>query len=263
MVGGDFRQPQLGGDAGHQRQLGLVDIEFALPLRAAACPRVFEQRTVAGGGEAHAAAIAIHFNAGGLAQAVGVAFVGLNVAALRGGERGGVQGVFRLPKPIAQSIFASVSEGRVADVVGKAGGLHGGGKVVGRKIGRQLLFGAQQFAHQIAQTAPHAGDFYAVGEAVVSVVVFGERMHLGFAPQPAKGVGKDHAVVVGVKGGTVGRVRFGRHGGDGAVFVDLKTGGRHELLPVHHNAFLSGFRLPLRDGLGSLKTLSCCEIIVF
>ena len=97
----------------------------------------------------------------------------------------------------------------------------------------------------------------------MSVVVFGERMHLGFAPQPAKGVGKDHAVVVGVKGGAVGRVRFGRHGGDGAVFVDLKTGGRHELLPVHHNAFLSGFRLPLRDGLGSLKTLSCCEIIVF
>ena len=150
MVGGDFRQPQLGGDAGHQRQLGLVDIEFALPLRAAACPRVFEQRTVAGGGEAHAAAIAIHFNAGGLAQAVGIAFVGLDVAALRGGERGGVQGVFRLPKPIAQSIFAGVSEGRVADVVGKAGGLHGGGKVVGREIGRQLLFGAQQFAHQIA-----------------------------------------------------------------------------------------------------------------
>ena len=263
MVGGDFRQPQLGGDAGNQRQLGLVDIEFALPLRAAACPRVFEQRAVAGGGKAHSAAIAVHFNAGGLAQAVGVAFVGLDVAALRVGKRGGVNRVFRLPKPIAQGIFARVPKWGIADVVGKADGLHGGGKVVGREIGRQLVFGAQQFTHQIAQAAPHAGDFNAVGKAVVGVVVFGERMHLGFAPQPAKGVGKNHAVVVGVKGGAVGRVRFGRHGGDGAVFVDLKTSGRHELLPVHHNAFLSGFRLPLRDGLGSLKTLSCCEIIVF
>ena len=263
MVGGDFRQPELGGDVANQRQLGLINIEFARSLRAAAGPRVFEQRAVAGGGQAHPAAIAIHFNAGGLAQAVGVAFVGLDVAALRGGERGGVNGVFRLPKPVAQGIFACVPEGRVADVVGKAGGLHGGGEVVGREIGRQLVFGAQQFTYQIAQAAPYAGDFNAVGKAVVGVVVFGERMHLGFAPQPAKGVGKNHAVVVGVKGGAVGRVRFGRHGGDGAVFVDLKTSGRHELLPVHHNAFLSGFRLPLRDGLGSLKTLSCCEIIVF
>ena len=142
MVGGDFRQPQLGGDAGHQRQLGLVDIEFALPLRAAACPRVFEQRAVAGGGKAHSAAIAVHFNAGGLAQAVGVAFVGLDVAALRVGKRGGVNRVFRLPKPIAQGIFARVPKWGIADVVGKAGGLHGGGKVVGRERGGQFLLGA-------------------------------------------------------------------------------------------------------------------------
>lgn len=242
MIRGDFKQPQFGGDVANQRQLGLVNIEFALPLRAAAGPRVFEQRAVASGGQAHTTAIAIHFNAGGLAQAVGIAFVGLDVAALRGGKRGGVNGVFRLPKPIAQSVFAGVSEGRVADVVGKAGGLHGSGEVVGRKIGRQLVFGAQQFTHQIAQAAPHAGDFNAVGEAVVGVVVFGERVHLGFAPQSAKGVGKDHAVVVGVKRGAVGRVRFGRRGGDVAVFVYQKTGGRHELLPVHHSAFLLGFQ---------------------
>ena len=263
MVRGDLKQPQFGGDVANQRQLGLVNIEFARPLRAAACRRVFEQRAVASGGQAHTTAIAIHFNAGGLAQAVGIAFVGLDVVALRGGKRGGVNGVFRLPKPVAQGIFACVPEWGVADVVGKAGGLHGGGEVVGRKMRGQLLLGAQLFAYKVAQAAPHAGDFNAVGEAVVGVVVFGERVHLGFAPQSAKGVGKDHAVVVGVKRGAVGRVRFGRRGGDVAVFVDLKTGGRHELLPVHHNAFLSGFRLPLRDGLGSLKTLSCCEIIVF
>ena len=142
MVRGDFRQPQLGSDVANQRQLGLINIEFARSLRAAAGPRVFEQRAVAGGSQTHPAAIAIHFNAGGLAQAVGIAFVGLDVAALRGGKRGGVKGVFRLPKPIAQCIFACVSKWGVADVVGKAGGLHGGGEVVGRKIGRQLLFGA-------------------------------------------------------------------------------------------------------------------------
>ncbi len=76
----------------------------------------------------------------------------------------------------------------------------------------------------------------------MGVVVFGERMHLGFAPQAAKGVGKNHAVVVGVKGRAVRRVRFGRRGGDVAVFVNLKTGGRHELLPVHHHGFLWGFQ---------------------
>ena len=248
MVGGDFRQPQLAGDVANQRQLGLANIEFARPLRAAACPRVFEQRAVAGGSQTHTTAIAIHFNAGGLAQAVGVAFVGLDVAALRVGKRGGVKGVFRLPKPIAQGIFARVPKWGIADVVGKAGGLHGSGEVVGRKIGRQLVFGAQQFTHQIAQAAPHAGNFNAVGEAVVSVVIFGERVHLGFAPQSAKGVGKDHAVVVGVKGRAVGRVRFGRRGRDDAVFVYLKTGGRHELLPIHHNAFLLGFQAARGSG---------------
>ena len=250
MVRGDFRQPQLGGDVANQRQLGLINIEFARSLRAAAGPRVFEQRAVAGGGEAHTTAIAIHFNAGGLAQAVGIAFVGLDVVALRGRERGGVNGVFRLPKPVAQGIFARVPEWRVADVVGKAGGLHGGGEVVGRKMRGQLLLGAQLFAHKVAQAAPHAGDFNAVGKAVVGVVVFGERVHLGFAPQPAKGVGKDHAVVVGVKRGAVGRVHFGRRGGDVAVFVYLKTGGRHELLPVHHNAFLLNFQAASAGRIG-------------
>ena len=263
MVGGDFKQPQLAGDVANQRQFGLINIKFALPLRAAACPRVFEQRAVAGGSQTHPAAIAIHFNAGGLAQAVGIAFVGLDVAALRGGKRGGVKGVFRLPKPIAQGIFACVPKWGVADVVSKAGGLHGSGKVVGREMGGQLLLGAQLFAHKVAQAAPHAGDFNAVGEAVVSVVIFGERVHLGFAPQSAKGVGKDHAVVVGVKGRAVGRVRFGRRGRDDAVFVYLKTGGRHELLPIHHNAFLLGFQAASGEWIGSLKTLSRCEIIVF
>ena len=105
------------GNAADVGQLGLVDVEFFCAVGVLRGPRVFEQRTDGGGGKAHAAFVGVHFEAGEDAQAVGVAFVGLHVAPFCFGKVFQVACVLGIAEPVAQSLFAGVTERRVAHIV--------------------------------------------------------------------------------------------------------------------------------------------------
>lgn len=68
-----------------------------------------------------------------------------------------------------------------------------GGAPVGQVV-------AQGFADAHAQRATYAADFQRVGETRVDMVVAGNRVHLGLAPEAAEGAGEDDAVMVFVEG---------------------------------------------------------------
>ena len=239
-------QAEFGGDAADIGHFGLVDIEFAAGAVAGAAPRVFEQGADRCGSQAQAAAVAVALQAGDLAQAVGVAFVTLHVAAFGIAKAVKKTGVFRLPEPASERVFAGVAEGRIAQIVRQTSHLHGGANIDGLQMLRQLAGSGQHAAGAGAETAADAGNFDAVGQAVVGVVVFRQRMHLGFAAEPAEGVAKYHAVVIDVISAAVVFGGFGRQRAHAVVFGQIKAGGGHQLRPVHR--ILHG--LSLRVGKG-------------
>lgn len=104
----------------------------------------------------------------------------------------------RLLEPVTYGVFARMAEWRVADVVGQAGRLHDHPQVAGRAPVWQAF--AQGFTHAHAQRTPHATDFQRMGQARVNVIVTGDGVHLGLAPQAAKGARENDAVVVFVEG---------------------------------------------------------------
>ena len=164
-------------------------------------PGVFQKRGQGGVGQAHAAVVLVIFAFGNNAKALGVAFKKGQVALLVGGEH--IQKP--LPpflKPGANGALTGVAKGRVADVVGQAGGLNNIAEIGGADgVGEQLAL-LQAFSHANTESAPHAGNFQRVGKAIVHVVIGGQRMDLGLASQPPEGAGKNDLVVVAQKGGT-------------------------------------------------------------
>ncbi|MDT4847913.1 hypothetical protein FQZ97_819900 [compost metagenome] len=161
-------------------------------------PGVFQVGAEGGVGQAHAAVELVVFQLGQYPQTLGVALEAEEVGAL--GLAHGVQPApcGGLLEPVADGVFAGVAERRVADVVGQAGGLDDDAEVRGLAPVRQRV--AQGFADAHAQGTAHAAHFQRVGEARVDMVVAGDRVHLGLAPEAAKGPGKDDAVVVLVEG---------------------------------------------------------------
>lgn len=104
----------------------------------------------------------------------------------------------RLLEPVANGIFTGMAERRIADVVGQTSRLHHHAEV-----GRVAPFGqgtAQGFAHSHAQRTADATDFQRMGQARVNMVVAGDRVHLGLAPETTEGAGEDDAVMVFVEG---------------------------------------------------------------
>ena len=93
-------------------------------------------------------------------------------------------------------------EGRVTDVVGQAGRLDDSSKVVLVDALGQILL--DQVVNRHRKAAAHAGHFDTVGQAAVHVVVYGERVHLGLAAQPAERCRKNDAVKIPMKVRTVG-----------------------------------------------------------
>ena len=84
-----------------------------------------------------------------------------------------------------------MAEGRVAEVVGEAGDLDDRADVARGVACGQEAAGLHHHADPVADAAADAGDFDAVGEAVVGEVVFGEGVDLGFAAEAAERAGED------------------------------------------------------------------------
>ncbi len=100
-----------------------------------------------------------------------------------------------------------MAEGRVADVVGQAGGGHDVAAVlveVGQLPGQNTVIFEQVAGGKAAQGAAHHGGFERVGEAGVHKIRFGQGHRLGFALESAECGTEHHPVVVLHEGPTYG-----------------------------------------------------------
>ncbi|BFO21277.1 hypothetical protein SHKM778_76650 [Streptomyces sp. KM77-8] len=146
----------------------------------AARPRVLGGGVEGGAGEVEADGALggepLGFDAGEEAERLGVA---LEAAAVLG--------------ELVQRLFAVVAEGRVAEVVGEAGGLHEVGVA----------------AEGSAELAAHLGAFEGVGEAgagagVPDLALVAGGDDLGLAREAAEGGGVEYAGSVALEGGAAG-----------------------------------------------------------
>ena len=100
--------------------------------------------------------------------------------------------------------LAGVAVGRVANVVRKAGRLHGPAHVA-RAFGRQIAARHEERADLARERIAHGRHFDGVRETVVDVIHLRERMDLRLARKAAKRRGEHDALVVDL----VGRARVG------------------------------------------------------
>ena len=121
-----------------------------------------------------------------------------------------------------------MAKGRVADVMGKGGGLNNGGHVIGFDGRWKTAFFVQPITDHQAQRPPDAGYFKAMGQAGMNIVIFGQRVHLRLALQASECRGKNDPVIILVK--------IGPAKGADAGMVAAKAGWRQQLLPVHHQS---------------------------
>ena len=188
-----------------------------------------------------------------------VAFVCLNIVAFGFSQPGQIMLMCRLLEPVADGLLARVAERRIAQIVRQTGCLHDGGDIVRGDVRRNMLLLLQQNARLVAQTAPHAGHFDTVGQAVVRVVVLGERVHLGFPPQAAEGGRKYHAVVIHlIRAAVWVDAAFVRH--DAAVFVYGKARAGKQLPPIHFAHHVSNIYSEILNtyaDLPSIKSAGC------
>ena len=126
---------EVGRDGVEEFFFGGEDVVFLLGEGAGVggIPGVFDHGAQGGDGEAEVGGLGV-VGAGGEAEGLGVSFEDFEVVAQGRGEGAGVWaedfgGVHF--DPFADGVFAGVSEGRVADVVGEAGCLDDGEEVVG------------------------------------------------------------------------------------------------------------------------------------
>lgn len=167
-------------------------------IGVAGAPGVLEVGAQGGVGEARAAIELVILQLGQHAKALGIAFEIEEVAPFGIAHRIQPAASGGLLEPVPDRVLAGVAERRVADIVGQAGRLHHHAQVAGRAPVRQAI--AQCLAHPHAQRAAHATDLQRVGQARVDVIVAGDRVYLGLAPQAAKGTREDDPVVVLVEG---------------------------------------------------------------
>src|SRR5690554_3153807 len=90
-----------------------------------------------------------------------------------------------------------MAERWITDIVTETGGLHDHAQISRRDPVRQPF--TQQLADDHAQAAPHAAHFQGVRQTGVDMIVIGQWMYLGLAPQSTKRAGKDDSVVILVK----------------------------------------------------------------
>src|SRR5437879_1145755 len=131
-----------------------------------------------------------------------------------------------------------MTEWRIADIVGQAGGGYDGvqlmaieGSGCGVSIGEVLI--RNGIAYGLAQRAAYRGDLKRMGEAIVHEDRAGQGKHLCLILQSAKGGGEYDAVVV-ADVGSAGGVGVGVLAGTIAGALRAE-----EALPVHDLAYSS------------------------
>jgi hypothetical protein len=197
-----LRQAELVGDLFQQRQLALIAAElvFLVTQRVGVTgrPWILQVGAEGGVGQARATVELVIFKLRQHPETLGVAFEIEEVTSFRFAHCVQPAAPGGLLEPVPNRIFTGMPERRVADVMGQAGRLHHHAQVAGfAPVGQGAAHG---FADTHAQRAADAADFQGMGQAGVDMVVARNRMHLGLAPEAAKGAGENDAVMVFVKG---------------------------------------------------------------
>ena len=109
-----------------------------------------------------------------------------------------------MAEPGTDGTLAGMTKRRVADIVGKAGGLHNIAKVSGVNLGRQQALLRQPLSHLNAECATNAGYFQRMGQAVMHMIIGGQRVYLSFPGQTPEGSGKNNLVMVAQKSSAPG-----------------------------------------------------------
>src|SRR5690606_36467869 len=97
-------------------------------------------------------------------------------------------------------------ERRVANVVCQTGGLNDIAQICRVDMGWQQALLRQSLTNLNAQRATDAGHLQRMGQAIVHVVVGGQRMYLSLSRQSPERAGKNNLVVVTQKGSAAGLV---------------------------------------------------------
>ncbi len=190
-----------GGDIGEGRGLGGEDAEFharpatARGARIGGPPGVFHEGGERRHAELHAAPLPIAVGAREDAEALRVAVEMREV---------GIEAETRMARkealhPLGDHRLPGMAEGRVADVVGEAGGLHQVAEIVGRAPDRRERRG-QALARHVAEGAADGGDLQRVDQAVADMRVGRQRVDLRLLLQPPEWAGEDDAVLVDLEG---------------------------------------------------------------
>ena len=215
----DFGEPENFGGVPVQIRLGG---EQAGRVTVARQRRVLDHGPDGGVGQAHAAVQKVVFQLGENTVALGVAVEVLEVRQFLVGHVLQRVGIAVLAEPFPNGGLPRMPEGRVTDIVGQAGRLDDGPEMVLVDALGQIFFNQVINCHRKA--ASHAGHLDTVGQTAVHMVVYGERVHLGLAAQPAESRRKNDAVKIPMKVRTVGVTVCG---------VTI-AGSRKKSFPVQH-----------------------------
>ena len=112
-----------------------------------------------------------------------------------------------LAEPLADCRLASMAKRRVADIVSETRRLDNRAELVFVHVLGQVFL--DQVVDRNGKAAAHAGNFEAVREAAVNVVVHRERVDLSLAAKATECRRENDAVIVAMEIGAV-RVRIGR-----------------------------------------------------
>ena len=131
----ELRQAQFVGDPFEQMQFTLIATELVLfvtlRIGMARRPGVFEERTQGGMGQAGAAIKLMVFQLREHPESLGIAFKAQEVSALDITHIIEPATVCGLLKPVTDSVFTRMPEGRVANVMGQTGRLYNHAQITG------------------------------------------------------------------------------------------------------------------------------------
>ena len=165
---------------------------------------------------------------------------GLRQAVALGHVAGAQGAALALGEVAAYGPLARMAKGRVAHVVGQAGGRHDGPDGAQVALGRSRA-ATQQFGRHVgAERASHARHLQAMGQAVVDEDAARQGEHLRFVLHAAEGGRKNQPVVIALKL----RAPFGQR--TAGVLLAQAAGG-DELFPFHKSWHIGG-RRPLGRG---------------
>src|SRR5690625_740594 len=192
-------------------------------------PRVYYRRGKRGVCQAHSFFILVVLQRGYHPKPLGIALEQTKIIALDIAQLLKVLGAVFL-KPVSNSLFTGMAERRVANIVRQTAGLNNIAYVRWFQPGGQIAGGLQRITHTHSQGTPYAGDFQAVSEAVVHMIVGGQRVNLCLASQATKRARENDFVVIRIKR----RSALFTFGGPIA-----QTLGAQKLFPIHGHGHAS------------------------